>query len=116
LRYGDPTLLPHRLEATPAAELSRMFGVAFLKELDALAPRQWLGPIRSGYGWHLVFVIERTDGGTAGLGKNRDLVRREWEHAQRVTASERFYQALLRRYTVTIEETKFAQAASQGTR
>jgi hypothetical protein len=33
----------------------------------------------------------------------RDSVRREWDNAQRLEANEKFYQELLKRYTVTIE-------------
>jgi hypothetical protein len=33
----------------------------------------------------------------------RDAVRREWDSARRKEANEKFYQALLERYTVTIE-------------
>lgn len=112
LRYGDTTMLPHRLEATPAAELSNIFGEEFPKELAAVAPGQWLGPIRSGYGLHFVFVSEKRDGHATGLEANRELVRREWERDQRVAAAEKFYQRLLQRYTVTVEETKLAQTAS----
>jgi hypothetical protein len=37
------------------------------------------------------------------LEEVRDAVRREWANARRLEANEQFYQALVRRYIVTIE-------------
>jgi hypothetical protein len=38
-------------------------------------------------------------------------VRREWASAQRLEAREQYYQALLRRYTVTIEGARSANGS-----
>jgi hypothetical protein len=50
-----------------------------------------------------VFVGQRTEGGVPALEEVRDAVRREWANAERLEANEKFYQGLLKRYTVTIE-------------
>ncbi len=52
---------------------------------------------------HLVFVSERTEGRVPALADVRDAVRREWDDARRLEANEKFYQELLKHYTVTIE-------------
>ena len=52
---------------------------------------------------HLVFVSERTEGRLPALAEVRDAVRREWDDARRLEANEKFYQDLLKHYTVTIE-------------
>ena len=52
---------------------------------------------------HLVLVSERTEGRLPALADVRDAVRREWDNARRLEANEKFYQELLKRYTVTIE-------------
>jgi hypothetical protein len=52
---------------------------------------------------HLVFIAARSEGGPAALYDVRDAVRREWADAQQREASERYYQALLSKYKVTIE-------------
>lgn len=112
MRYGDTTMLPHQFETAPQSDVSKVFGGQFSKGLAALAPGQWAGPVRSGYGLHLVFVREKSEGGSAGLDKNREAVRREWERERRVAATEEFYQQLLQRYTVRIEQTRVADAPS----
>ena len=71
--------------------------------LGGLSLGQWQGPVESGYGVHLVFVSERLEGRLPALAEVRDAVRREWDNANRLEANEKFYQDLLKHYTVTIE-------------
>ena len=100
---GDPFLLSHEFEAVPGSEVAKQFGEAFAAKLGALSPGQWQGPVESGYGVHLVFVGQRTGGRVPALEEVREAVRREWANAERLEANEKFYQGLLKRYTVTIE-------------
>jgi parvulin-like peptidyl-prolyl isomerase len=71
--------------------------------LSGLQPGQWQGPVESGYGVHLVKISERTEGRQPELADVREAVRREWDNARRLDGNEKFYQELLKRYTVTIE-------------
>ena len=100
---GDSFLLEHSSQAAPASEVAKQFGEKFAAKLGGLAPGQWQGPVESGYGVHLVFVSERTEGRLPALAEVRDAVRREWANARRLEANEKFYQELLKRYAVTIE-------------
>jgi hypothetical protein len=108
---GDSLLLDHRFDALPAGVVAKQFGESFAATLGELPSGQWHGPIASGYGAHLVFVSERTEGRLPALEEVRDAVRREWANAQRLEANEKFYQTLLQRYTVTIEGPLPAKAA-----
>ncbi len=100
---GDTLLLDHSFDGIPRGEIQKLFGDKFAAKLAELALGQWQGPIESGYGMHLVFVTERTEGRMPALGEIREAVQREWANARRLEANENFYQELLRRYTVTIE-------------
>jgi PPIC-type PPIASE domain len=106
---GDSFLLEHRFEAAPASEVAKQFGEKFTAKLGELPPGQWQGPIESGYGAHLVFVSERTEGRLPALADVREAVRREWANARRLEGNEKFYQELLKRYRVTIERPKAAE-------
>ena len=105
---GDSFLLEHKFQSLPASEAVKQFGEKFATKLGELSPRQWQGPVESGYGVHLVFVSERTEGHVPELAEVRDAVRREWANTRRLKANEKFYQELLKRYTVTIERPKAA--------
>jgi hypothetical protein len=100
---GDGFMLEHRLTSVRGSEVANLFGPSFAATLGELAPGQWQGPVESGYGVHLVLVDERTQSELPALAAVRDIVQREWANAQRLETNERYYQDLLRRYTVTIE-------------
>ena len=85
-----------------------MLGEKFATGLSALKPGAWQGSVESGYGVHLVLVMERTEGHVPAFEEVREAVRREWANARRLEANEKFYQSLLKRYTVTIEQPKLA--------
>jgi len=100
---GDSLMLDNNFAAAPASEVAKQFGEKFASKLGEIPPGQWQGPVESGYGVHVVFLAERTEGRLPPLEDVREAVRREWDNARRLEAKERFYQELLKRYTVTIE-------------
>lgn len=100
---GDSSLLEHRFESVPMAEVARQFGDGFAAALDKLTPGQWQGPVESGYGTHLVLVLGRTEARAPELAEVREAVKREWENDRRQDGNRKFYEEMLKRYTVTIE-------------
>lgn len=100
---GDPFLLDHNFTAVPVGELAKQFGAEFPAKLAGLPLGHWEGPVKSGFGMHLVFISERTDSRLPALADVRDAARREWENTRRQEANEKFYRDLLQHYTVTIE-------------
>ena len=101
---GDPFMLDHDFKDLPAGEITRQFGENFTAKLSALSPGQWHGPIESGFGAHVVFVSQRTEGRVPALADVREAVIRDWSDARRIEAKEKFYQELVKRYTVTVEQ------------
>ena len=99
----DSILLEPTFQSTPTSEVGKQFGEEFASELGKLTPGQWQGPVESGYGAHLVFVIERTEGRLPALADVREVVHREWSNARRLEGNGNFYAELLKRYTVIIE-------------
>lgn len=109
LALGDSFLMEHTFTATPTSEIAKEFGEKFAAKLGELSPGTWQGPVESGYGAHLVFVSERTEGRVPALAEVRDDVRREWADAARLELNEKFYQELLKHYTVTIDSPHLAE-------
>lgn len=108
---GDPFLLAHEFDAAARSEILQQFGESFTTKLETLEPGRWHGPVESGYGVHLVLVGERTQARMPALAEVRDAVRRDWDNARRLEANENFYQELLGRYAVTIEQPRPAAEA-----
>ena len=112
-RLGDPTTLPGELPLGPIREVSSIFGDGFARAVEALPPGQWAGPVRSGYGLHLVLVRQRVSGREPDLAAVRSQVEREVIAERRRQALDALYQRLLARYAVTIERPP-APAAPAG--
>ena len=110
---GDGLMLGHTFAAVPARDIAAQFGDKFALKLGELEPGKWQGPIESGYGVHLVLVSERVEGHLPALAEVRDAVLREWSDARRLEANEKFYQDLLKHYTVTIEQPRPAEEAAR---
>jgi hypothetical protein len=100
---GDPSLLENEFADVDAPEVARQFGESFASALNEMPLRKWQGPVASAYGVHLVFVAERTERRTPALEEVRDAVRREWSNMRQLESTRKFYDGLLKRYTVIIE-------------
>jgi hypothetical protein len=100
---GDATLLPSELPLTGKQTIIQTFGEEFAEALDKLPLDQWAGPIRSGYGLHIVRVSKREAGHLPMLGVVRDTVAREWTNAKRKELDDARFNELLKRYPVSIE-------------
>jgi hypothetical protein len=107
---GDAFLLEHRFEAAPNSEIAKQFSEKFAAKLTDLPVGQWSSPIESGYGMHLVFLEERTEGRLPELAEVRDAVRRDWSNARRLKSNEKFFQNLLKHYEVVVEKIDPAKA------
>jgi hypothetical protein len=103
---GDSFLLDHEFKSISRSDVTKLFGEKFAAKLSELSVGQWQGPVTSGYGVHLIFIAERTEGRVPSLEEVRDAVYREWSNAQRIETNENFYQNLRGRYTVTFEHPK----------
>ena len=108
-RPPDPAQLGDRLlllepgyQNAPQAEVARLFGADFAEALVKQPVGQWIGPIASGYGAHLVRVDALMPGGTPKLDEVRPLVEREWANARRQELGKAFYDRLRARYTIKV--------------
>jgi hypothetical protein len=116
---GDPFLLEEDSDNVSSRDVARDFGEKFAAALPALPVGTWQGPIESGLGAHLVYVKAHTDGRLPELDEVRDAVRREWANDIRLEANTKFYEGLLKRYSVSIEvppppvEAKAASSSSR---
>jgi len=102
-RLGQASMLPGRVEATAQPLVARDFGAEFARQLEAAPLGQWSGPIRSGFGAHLVRVTAREPAARPELDAVRQAVAREWEGERRESARDENYRKLRARYTVVIE-------------
>ena len=86
-----------------AEDVGQLFGFDFARALFALHDDGWQGPLRSGYGWHLVRILDRSPGRLPALAEIRDAVGAEWKRERRLEANRAAYQRLRERYEVVLD-------------
>ncbi len=106
LNYGvdsDVLPVPNDFEAIPLHNIASMFGDDFAASLADLPAGRWAGPIRSGYGVHLVLLREKRPGEPPLLANVRPALLREWQSARRVEANAQAYTRMRAKYVVRVE-------------
>jgi len=100
---GDPFMLGQQHAQLTEQGVARLFGEDFASKLFTLPVGSWQGPVRSGYGLHLVRIDSKTLARQQELAAVRDKVRIEWLARQRRVVDEAFYQSLRQRYEIVIK-------------
>jgi hypothetical protein len=100
---GDVSMLPAEVAMEPSADVARTFGQDFADKLTKLTPHEWMGPIESSFGLHIVLVRESTQGAAAELATVRPLVEREVQAERRRAQLQALYERLLSKYAVSVE-------------
>jgi parvulin-like peptidyl-prolyl isomerase len=62
--------------------------------------RQWSGPVRSGYGWHLIYVSHREDASLPRLDEVRDKVKAAYIDRMKEKTNREKYDALQKGYII----------------
>jgi hypothetical protein len=109
---GDRLSLPYRHVDKRQGALAGTFGSDFVDGLPGVDPGQWGGPIRSGYGLHLVYIEEFSPGRALTLEEAERDVRRDWSNEQRIEAIDKLYEELRQQYTITVEPMSMDAAES----
>ena len=100
---GDSFMMGQQYDEITEYGVSRIFGQDFAAELFTLNVGNWQGPVRSGYGTHLIRISSKTPAQAVKLNTVRDKVRDEWQAEQRQSMNKIFYESLRQRYDIVIE-------------
>ena len=101
---GDPLLLESEYHDVDVETVSNVFGAEFARRVFLLKPGSWAGPVKSGYGVHLVELTDLKPATLRPFEEVRTKVLAEWRH-QRETETKALYLGKLReKYSVVIDE------------
>jgi hypothetical protein len=103
VREGDPFVAGSVLRATPHAGLVKIFGEALASAVADLEPGRWSEPIRSPYGVHLVWVLERTGTRAPTLDEVRSQVLYAWRAEREREYLDRLLTGIRAAYEVEVE-------------
>jgi parvulin-like peptidyl-prolyl isomerase len=87
-----------------STQVRRAFGSSTLsEEIFNIAPGNWAGPFRSGFGWHLVYVAAHEPASVAAYDDARDAVRRDYIDAERGARNAEALESLKKHFTIVRE-------------
>jgi hypothetical protein len=87
---------------TSIDDLDNAFGGDFTASLDDLPVGEWSGPVRSGYGWHLVLVEKKEEPRIPDFEEIREYVAREYGYRTALETQDQVYRELLGNYEIII--------------
>jgi hypothetical protein len=100
---GDPFMLPRELADVSRDDIARDFGSIFADAVTGSKAGEWVGPVRSPFGVHLVKLESHTPRTAARFEEVRDLVREAYL-AQKQRESNAALRAELRQqYRIVVE-------------
>jgi hypothetical protein len=102
--HSDQTLLPAEVSDASLADVRRTFGEIFADSLLDLPVGEWVGPVASGYGQHLVRIERKEEARLPEFAEARAAVERDFRTQRTRELKDAFYESLRRRYTVTFED------------
>lgn len=99
---GDDFPGPKTITNLSQEDIQRVFGGNdFGAQVFSAKVGQWFGPVRSGFGWHLVRITEARPGEPRSLAEAHDEARLAWIQADRQQRNAEAYRQLLARYAIT---------------
>ena len=99
---GQTISLPAQMAQADATAIGNEFGEGFAASLAGLKIGSWQGPVKSGFGLHLVRITKLVPGRVPPLSAVRQRVENDWREATLSDRQDRAYQALLDGYSVRI--------------
>ena len=101
-QYGDRFMLQQQYSQQSLDQIARMFGVDFADKLVEITPGSWQGPIKSGYGLHLVYIQQREAANIYPFAEVRERVKNDYLFELRQARNEEMLEKLKTRYEITI--------------
>ena len=101
---GDPFPVDAEVRDDILQTVAGQFGDKFANAVFALKPGAWHGPIPSSFGLHLVRVTESKPMRLPEFSEVEPQVRERWHAEHEREANEKYYEGLLKKYGVVVDE------------
>lgn len=101
---ADPFMFRDYYSEQTPEQVAREFGAGFATALFELKPGVWSGPIRSGYGWHLIYVDALIPGRIPAYEEIAPDVKQAWLEDQQRALRDKAYETMRARYRVVLPD------------
>lgn len=108
---GDPFPGPHQsfFVSTPDYEVRRALGSEFTRAVFDAPLETWSGPLKSGLGYHLVYVTHRIQPEPPPFDQVRDAVLEQWREAESARLLSETIEQMKAGYEIEIDEAGLTQ-------
>jgi hypothetical protein len=101
--WGDPIMLETTYANQTEREVSAAFGEVFAEAVVRLPVGEWQGPVSSGYGLHLVKVVEREESRVPKWREVAGRVISDMEFEAKAATRDQLYQEIAQNYEVVLD-------------
>ncbi|MEP2533079.1 peptidylprolyl isomerase [Shimia sp.] len=108
---GRSAMLPSSLGPATATQVDTAFGNGFYQGLATAKEGAWAGPVRSGFGVHLVWITERNADTVPEFETVMEKVREDWRLETETKFANQQVKAMRQNYSITLPSEADIQAA-----
>ena len=101
---GDPTMLAPEFQDVDAQTISNLFGPDFARSVFLFKPGSWAGPVKSGYGEHLVQITDLRPATLRPFLEVRPKVLEEWRRQRENQTKTQYLGKLREKYGVVTDD------------
>ncbi len=99
---GDAFMFENAYTEQSQDQVARVFGSKFAISLFKQTPGSWVGPVESGFGWHLVWIDALAKPPSPPFETVAQLVKSDWLSERRSESKRASFDALKARYEVVV--------------
>ncbi|MGI9530739.1 peptidyl-prolyl cis-trans isomerase [Lutimonas sp.] len=100
---GDNMPFPYQYSKVEESDLSRELGMNFSESLRSIDSLSWTGPIKSGYGYHLVYIVEKEAPLPIAFEFIKKEVLRDYEYEKQRLLEEEIFNEYRKNYQIQYE-------------
>lgn len=100
---SDPIALKYYYENITDFNLRRQLGTEFLMSMSQIEIGKWSGPINSGFGSHLIYLVDVIPPATPDLSEVRNEVLTELNYVRQAELKESIFKELLSQYQLVFD-------------
>lgn len=97
---GDAFPFPFFFENQNANDINRQLGIQFSDNINTQETNQWIGPVSSGFGYHLVYIVEKTGPQIPDFDIVKDDLLRDLEYENQKNLNDQLLQELKKNYKI----------------
>jgi len=98
---GDKFVLQYDYTEQTPLDIKQSFGdKPILDSLFRAPVHTWIGPVQSGYGWHLLYIVKRANASLIPLEANKDIVKAKYMETAKDEQNKKAFEQIQKNYVI----------------